>query len=253
MSWRRKGYAALAVVVVTVACQVNAQSAEAGSKVPSFMSLAQECAPWVAPQTLAAIVKTESQFRPLTIGVNGGARLVRQPANKQEAIVTAKWLIGNGYNVDLGLGQINSSNLAKVGLSVEDTFDPCKNLAASATIFHGGYKVARAQLPTEQGAIHAAYSIYNTGSMKKGFSNGYVQKVVANSNALQGTAEPAVQPIRIEGGKAASMPARPAGGKQSQQIESAPDGAANPAQPTASETTYESWDIFKNFGKKEPK
>jgi hypothetical protein len=35
---------------------------------------------------------------------------------------------------------------------------------------------------------------------------------------------------------------------------SAPLGAVNPAQPPASEVvTYESWDVFKNFGKKEPK
>ena len=43
-----------------------------------FVSLAMQCAPMVAPLTMAAIVKTESGFNPLAIGVNGGARLVRQ-------------------------------------------------------------------------------------------------------------------------------------------------------------------------------
>jgi type IV secretion system protein VirB1 len=65
-----------------------------------FNALSLECAPWVAPRTMAAIVKTESQFNPLAININGGARLERQPASKKEAVVTAKWLIANNYNID---------------------------------------------------------------------------------------------------------------------------------------------------------
>jgi len=99
-----------------------------------FNALSAECAPWVAPQTMAAIVKTESQFNPLAININANARLERQPSNKAEAVVTAKWLIANNYNIDLGLGQVNSANLVKTSLSVEDAFDSCKNLAAAATI-----------------------------------------------------------------------------------------------------------------------
>lgn len=38
-----------------------------------FNVLSAECAPWVAPQTMAAIVKTESQFNPLAININAGA------------------------------------------------------------------------------------------------------------------------------------------------------------------------------------
>ena len=148
-----------------------------------FVALAQQCAPSVAPQTMAAIVKTESGFRPLAIGVNGGARLARQPATKDEAVVTAKWLLANGYNLDLGLGQVNSNNLKKVGLTVEDAFDPCRNLAAAATILQGNYQAARTQVPGEQGALRAAISAYNTGSFSKGFSNGYVETVVGNAPA----------------------------------------------------------------------
>jgi len=129
-----------------------------------FLALSQECAPWVAPQTMAAIVKTESGFNPLSIGVNGGARLVRQPDNKAEAVATARWLIEKGYNIDLGLGQVNSSNLAKVGLSVEDAFEPCKNVAAAATILHGNFQAAKGKVQDDQAALHAALSAYNTGS-----------------------------------------------------------------------------------------
>jgi len=48
-----------------------------------FNALSAECAPWVAPQTMAAIVKTESQFNPLAININANARLERQPASSQ--------------------------------------------------------------------------------------------------------------------------------------------------------------------------
>jgi type IV secretion system protein VirB1 len=143
-----------------------------------FNLLALECAPWVAPQTMAAIVKTESQFNPLAININAGAKLERQPKSKQEAVVTAKWLLANNYNIDMGLGQVNSANLAKTKLSVEDAFDECKNLTAAASILKWNFQSASKKIPGEQAALQAAISAYNTGSFTRGFSNGYVQKVV---------------------------------------------------------------------------
>lgn len=147
-----------------------------------FNALAIECAPTVAPQTLAAIVKTESNFNPLAININKGYRLERQPRNKSEAITTANWLINHQYNIDMGLGQVNSANLRKTGLTVHDAFDPCKNLAASASILKWNYESASRKIPGEQQALHAAISAYNTGSFTHGFSNGYVQKVVGSAN-----------------------------------------------------------------------
>lgn len=146
-----------------------------------FNELATQCAPMVAPQTLAAIVKTESNFNPLAININKGYRLERQPKNKDEAVATAKWLINNHFNIDMGLGQVNSSNLPKVKLTVEDAFDPCKNLAASAVILHGNFQAASKYSHNEQSALLKAISAYNTGSFSRGFSNGYVNRVVGNS------------------------------------------------------------------------
>jgi type IV secretion system protein VirB1 len=168
-----------------------------------FDVLAAECAPWVAPQTLAAIVKTESRFKPFAININGGSKLERQPANKEEAVATAKWLIEHRYNIDLGLGQINSVNLAKTNLGVEDAFDPCKNLAASATILRWNYESASQRVSgDEQVALKAAISAYNTGSYTRGFSNGYVQKVVNNAGASKQPAAniaevTTIQPIKL--------------------------------------------------------
>lgn len=48
-----------------------------------FMVLAQQCAPTVAPQTMAAVVQVESSFNPYAIGVVGG-RLQRQPKSQAE-------------------------------------------------------------------------------------------------------------------------------------------------------------------------
>ena len=147
-----------------------------------FLALAEACAPNVAPVTLAAIVRTESGFNPLAINVNGkGGQLPRQPSTRREAVGTAKALIAAGYSIDVGLAQINSANLAPLGLSVEDAFDPCRNLAGAARILTSNYRSARASASSEQEALQGALSAYNTGSYDRGFANGYVRRVLDNA------------------------------------------------------------------------
>ena len=164
-----------------------------------FLALADQCASFVSPHTLEAIVKTESNFDPLKIGVNGGAKLQRQPVTVEEAVVTAQWLLANGYNIDLGLGQVNSSNLNRVGLSVTEAFDPCKNLKAAGTIFNNSFQSAIQQYPEGQ-ALQVALSAYNTGNFVQGFRNGYVGKVLRNMPNQASTVDDApatVQPIPL--------------------------------------------------------
>ena len=175
-----------------------------------FLALASDCASFVNPQTLEAIVKTESNYQPFSIGVNGGFRLERQPVNLEEAVVTAQWLFNNGYNIDLGLGQVNSSNLHRVGLTVHDAFDPCKNLKAAGTIFNTSYQAAMRQYPEGQ-AFEAALSAYNTGNFIQGFENGYVQKVIDNlpdkaRSPASAKAPMAVQPIPLVNGNKPALP-----------------------------------------------
>lgn len=181
-----------------------------------FVALSQECAPWVAHETMAAIIKTESAFRPLAIGVNGGFKLARQPETKAEAVATAKWLIASGYNIDLGLGQVNSSNLAKTGLTVEDAFEPCKNVAAAAKILHWNYQAATRRIPGEQAALHAALSAYNTGSFSRGFANGYVQKVLNNSRSA--SAVPALVSVPASRAKTIKVPEKPVSQAKSESL-----------------------------------
>ena len=144
--------------------------------------LLQTCAPHVHQQTMAAIVKTESGFKPFAIGINKSeVKLARQPANKQEAVTTAKWLISNGYNIDMGMAQINSANMKWLGVSVDDLFDPCKNVSAGAKILLNNYVDAFKKIGEPQNALRAALSSYNTGNATAGIKNGYVAKVTAAS------------------------------------------------------------------------
>lgn len=154
-------------------------------KMVGFVDIAYNCAPSIGISTLAAIVKTESGFNPLAIGINVKKNTpkpkIETPKTTNEAVFTAKWLLAHGYNIDMGLGQINSSNLSGLGLTVDDMFNPCSNLNAAGVILKDNYKFALKNAPDEKAALYAAISAYNTGSQTKGFSNGYVNSVVSNS------------------------------------------------------------------------
>ena len=144
------------------------------------MDLAQlyeQCAPNVAPQTLAAIVRVESGGNPWRIGINGDYVLPRQPMNQAEAILDANRLIGMGCNIDMGLMQVNVKNLDALKLSVEKVFDPCTNIKAGAQILQNFYQKSANEMGQGQQSLRRAISAYNTGNFSKGFANGYVAKV----------------------------------------------------------------------------
>lgn len=144
----------------------------------ALVGLAQQCATNVAPETLLAVVRAESAFDPWVVAVNGATRQVLHPASAAEAAATAARLIAAGRSVDLGLGQINSRNLAALGMTAADAFDPCRNLAASARILQAGYRRAAPGAGEEQAGLRTALSLYNTGDPARGFRNGYVTRVV---------------------------------------------------------------------------
>jgi type IV secretion system protein VirB1 len=141
------------------------------------LALAAQCAPSIAPQTLLSVVQVESRFNPLAIGVNGAPRIAISAATKGEAVARASALVAAGRSVDLGLAQINSKNLGWLGLSIEDAFDPCANLAAAARVLQEGYARSDVDRVGQQAALQTALSFYNTGRADRGFANGYVGKV----------------------------------------------------------------------------
>lgn len=142
-------------------------------------ALAAQCAPPIAPQTLLAVVRVESGFDPLAIGINGQHRLELHPRSLEEATSTARRFIDQGESIDLGLGQINSRNLAALGLTIRDAFDPCRNLAAAGQVLAADYHRLAPAPGQEQKALRASLSLYNTGDPARGVRNGYVSKVMA--------------------------------------------------------------------------
>lgn len=165
-----------------------------------FMALAQQCAPAVHPQTMAAVAHVESGFNPFAIGVVGG-RLERQPANKAEAVVTAKALEEAGFNFSVGVGQVNRYNLTKYGLDYDKAFEACPNLRAASLILKDCYDRAKARSLSDQDALQASFSCYYSGNFSTGFKPdfkgqpSYVQKVL-NGAGVAGAVQ-AVMPIKV--------------------------------------------------------
>jgi type IV secretion system protein VirB1 len=135
------------------------------------------CAPHVHPDTGVRLVQVESGRNPHAIGINGPYRLARQPASGAEAVATARWLIEAGHNIDMGLAMINVKNLPRLGLSVEQVFDPCHNLGAMQVILSEAYGRASQRRGPGLHALDEALSEYNTGTRHLGLQNGYVAKI----------------------------------------------------------------------------
>ena len=145
----------------------------------AIFALAAQCAPTIAPETVLAIIQTESSGDPFALNVNGGRQPARQ-SNAADAAATARRFVAAGYSVDLGLGQINSRNMRWLSLTWETVFDPCTNVAALGRVLTANYNAAKAGRDP-QTALRVALSMYNTGTQTRGFRNGYVSRVVSNA------------------------------------------------------------------------
>lgn len=153
-------------------------------------ALIAQCAYNTHPDTVKAIIQVESAGNPYAIGVNFGGRNGHKPNNATEAALVARNLIANGKNIDMGLMQINSANMRRLGLSTEAMFDPCTNIRIGTKILSTNYVQAVDIYGPGENALRAALSAYNTGSMVKGFRNGYVAKYYkGNSAARQSKAQ----------------------------------------------------------------
>lgn len=138
---------------------------------------------------MARIAHVESSFNPYAIGVVGG-RLDRQPRSLDEALATVKWLEDNGYNYSVGLLQVNKTNLAKYGLTVQTAFEACPNVRAGGEILKECYvRALKSRKGDEQAALRDSFSCYYSGNFITGYNHGYVLKVVsaglAQSKATQ--------------------------------------------------------------------
>ena len=128
------------------------------------------------------VIAIELGGNPLAVHVNKLAGPQPHPATHQEAAAVARRFLAAGYSVDLGLVQLNSANLSRFGLTIEDALDPCQNVAAGGQVLSGFYGKAVQQFGEGQPALMAALSGYNTGSFQRGFENGYVGKYYISAN-----------------------------------------------------------------------
>jgi type IV secretion system protein VirB1 len=142
----------------------------------TFATLVAACAPGVHPATAHALVDVESRFNPYAIGVVRGA-LERQPRNASEAVATALALQAQSRSFSVGLAQINVGNLDRLGLTIPEAFDPCRNLGAMETLLGDCFERAEAHAAPQQ-RLRRALSCYYSGDFTTGFSHGYVARVV---------------------------------------------------------------------------
>jgi type IV secretion system protein VirB1 len=153
-----------------------------------LVTIIQQCAPAAAPATIEAVIRAESGFNPLALHVNGNVRLEYQPATAQIATAWSEWLIKRGYSVDMGLMQINSSNLASLNITPAGAFAACQNIRAGAELLTRNYVRATQSLGSGTPALLRAISAYNTGNFRDGFANGYVARVLMGHSVVQSPA-----------------------------------------------------------------
>src|SRR4051794_14759607 len=160
-----------------------------------FLQLANTEASSVAPITLAAFAQNESGLNPNAVHDNTTG-LSTYPETATAAIALATFLLRQGHNLDLGIMQVNSANLARTGLTVATAFDPGQSMRAGAMILVAAYQQCRRGQVEPQLALRCAASVYNTGREQAGILNGY------QSRAWQAAAQivPAIQTAGIEAG-----------------------------------------------------
>jgi type IV secretion system protein VirB1 len=141
------------------------------------IQLATENAPTVNASTLLAFAYRESQLRPFAIHDNTAGQS-DFPASAALAAELAGLRLAQRHNLDLGIMQINSANLARTGLTITTAFNAAESMRAGAMILVAAYQQCLRGNPTpsgaeQQAALRCAASVYNTGDDHTGIVNGY--------------------------------------------------------------------------------
>ena len=131
-------------------------------------------------ELIRAIAKQESYGAPNAFYINKWELDQFKNLSLDEAILVSEKMVEQGYTVDVGLMGINSRNLKRFGVSITEAFDPCTNINLGEQILVENLKHAKSKGHEGHEAIKVALSMYNTGSVHRGFKNGYVDKVWSN-------------------------------------------------------------------------
>jgi type IV secretion system protein VirB1 len=156
--------------------------------IPAVLSLALHCAPSVDPAMIAGIAQRESGRSPYAIHDNATGHSY-SPETASEGVRIASTLVAAGHSTDMGIAQINSSNLGLLGLGLADAFDPCRNIGAAARLL-------------------ALFSAYNTGSPTRGMT--YAAAVSTATRAVKNASPPAPVPVAPELASPFTRPGRAA-------------------------------------------
>ena len=163
-----------------------------------------DCGPAVSPETTQVIIQVESGGNPLAIGDN---TLKRSFSSKTaaEAVELASRLITQGHNIDIGLMQINSCHIRPMNLTLQELFDPCRNIRIGTTILAEFYRQHKSVDPAQ--SLFRALSAYNTGQAWKGA--GYVNKILEAAGAGYRVEPPRGEfPVKGEGEAEGKTPSR---------------------------------------------
>ncbi|EIH2775790.1 lytic transglycosylase domain-containing protein [Escherichia coli] len=138
------------------------------------MTLISQCAPGVSPETMRAIIMTESGGNPYAIAnvTDGGSKYF---TTEEEAVNHAKKLTTDKKNFSAGLGQINSRNFQNLNLTNESVFSPCANIRAAAAVLKTCWDKYDTKGGDQQKILRDAMSCYYSGNNKRGYvkeSNG---------------------------------------------------------------------------------
>ncbi|MBV8748472.1 MAG: lytic transglycosylase domain-containing protein [Candidatus Eremiobacteraeota bacterium] len=173
----------------------------------ALSQLLAHCAPNVGARTMSAIVAVESGGEQLAIHDNTDRRALHPP-NLTTALGWANYLLVHRHSIDLGLAQINSANLPRLGITVRGAFDPCTNLRGASTILSYDYGRAIDLFGPGQFALRRALAAYNSGSLFAG--RDYVERIllaagidpqdderVPDLDGRQIAARPVPPPVRV--------------------------------------------------------
>jgi type IV secretion system protein VirB1 len=191
-------------------------------------TLIEQCAPAVSPVLMEALIRTESAWQPFAIGMDKAHGTVKQPATLPEAVSAAKALVATGRKFSVGLAQIHVSNVTLYGMTWEQAFDPCQNLAVGQKILWNFYHRASASGYSGAAAIWAALRGYNSGGVHRTVSDDYANRIFAYMSSA---------PAQVQIGR--GVPA-----SKATQATAPFAVAASPSEATKTSRPGESPDIF---------
>ena len=127
--------------------------------------LAQQCAPFVAPSTMSAIVHVESGGRALVILDNATGRDY-YPRSVGEGVAIINHLLAMGHRqLDVGIAQVDTENFAAYGLTPATALNACSNIRVGAKILQAAYQTSVKTYGPGQTALYHAFEAYNSGRL----------------------------------------------------------------------------------------